>query len=242
MKLAFVILAGILAQTQGFAAPDDAATEFAAAKLAYDARNVASGYRLAGAYQRLGSFHAGRGYYPAALQNYNGALLILNQIASGNRADPRVRGELLGVAGRVRALGGTIPVWINVPIGGQANAEPEQPRPVVMREPVPDIPMPDLNIATLAESERKACEDALERYIQTAATAQASRNVISGLRASVESHGLSLRADYVAADSRIRLRMDSAKRSIEAQKCAAGMESLTIASEEIRRLLRELGQ
>lgn len=240
MTTAIFLIGSMLAQRP--LPVDPGVRELAAARRGYDARNIASAYVLAAAYQRLGGSYAARGHYPGALQNYHGALLVLNQIAGSNPNDPRVRGELLAIAGRVRALGGKIPVWVNIPIGDRSGPDNDARAVPVAEEPAPEFSLPSLDDAKLSEAERKPCEAAIDRYTQTAATAQAALSVLSGLRASVQSHGLSLRADYVAAESRIKLRIESAKRSIEFRKCEESMEPMAIANEEVSRLLRQLGQ
>ena len=175
-----------------------------------DARDFARAYLLADLYQRIGAAYARDGYYPGALRNYHGALLVLNRIAAANPDDPRVRGDLLAVVGSVQALGRTVPVWANIPVGGAGVSE-VAPEPVAPRDEVPEFALPNLEIALLPDAQKRACEDALNRYLQTAAAAQGALSVLADLRVSVESRGLTLRADYVAAESRIKLRISGCR-------------------------------
>ncbi len=205
---------------------------------------VASAYQNVGAMQLAGSdprFYDRNG----ALLSYQNSYLLLNDLRMRYPNDPRITGQMALVAGRVRALGGSLPVWISVPLGGQENAPsggiPEQHIPVAKGAPA-QFEVPKLDWAKVPADQRKACGESLDRYITAAASAQGALSVLDSLRVSVESRGLTLRADYTAGAARMVERMRSARESIEQIDCARAADMLSMAEGEVRRLLKDLGQ
>jgi hypothetical protein len=179
-----------------------------------------------------------------ALQSYQSSAAILNQMAEQNPDDPRIRGELMGVGARVRALGGTLPVWIRMPVGGQPadnGGIPDQVQPVVPREG-PVFEMPAVDLALLPDDRRKECGDAIDRYSGAAASAQGALSVLDGIRSSVEGRGLTLRSDYTSSAARLTQRMDTARRNLERGDCRQANASLDVAEAEVARLMKNLGQ
>jgi hypothetical protein len=212
--------------------------------------DVSLGLAVAGAYQNVGAVQAA-GTDPryqdrrGALLSYQNSYMVLNQLAASNPDDPRIRGELVTVAGRIQGLGGSIPMYMRIPIGGgpppAPTGIPDQVFPV-QKGNLPSFDLPKLDWAKVPDDKRKACGEALERYIAAAAPAQSAFGVLDSVRISVESRGLGLRPEYLANASRLADRMNSAKDQIERQECEQANEPLGMAEAETRRLLKEFGQ
>jgi hypothetical protein len=194
---------------------------------------------LASAYQQLGLAYAHGSYHPGALESYHGALLVLHRLALRHPHDLRARREFLGVAGRIRSLGGVIPLWMTIP---GANGQPAPAAPPPPPDSVPAFDWPEIDVSDLPEEERKACNAAFEQYTEVAASAQTALTAMESIRHPVRSQGLSLNSRYVAAESNIKTRMAGARRLIEQRRCADAREPLSIAAEHARRLMRDLGQ
>lgn len=212
--------------------------------------DVSLGLAVAGAYRGVGAMQAA-GTDPryqdrrGALLSYQNSYMILHQLAAQNPDDPRIRGELIAVGGYIRGLGGSIPMMMRIPIGG-GPPEPETGIPdqvlPVQKGSLPSFDLPKLDWSKVPDEKRKVCGEALERYIAAAAPAQSAFGVLDSVRMSVESRGLSLRADYLTAAARLADRMNGARSQIERQECEPAGETLGMAEAETRRLLREFGQ
>ena len=212
--------------------------------------DVGMGLALANAYENVGAMQLA-GSDPryldrnGAILSYQNSYLMLNQLNAQYPNDPRITGQISMVAGRVRALGGSLPVWVSMPYGGQQMERPtgipEQHIPVAKGQPA-GFDMPRLDWAKVPEASRKACGESLERYIGAAASAQGAMSVLDSLRMSVESRGLSLRADYITGSVRLQDRMRNARESLDHADCVKADEWLGMAEGETKRLLKDLGQ
>jgi hypothetical protein len=213
--------------------------------------DLSTGLAMAGASQNIGAMQVAGGdsrYHDrrGAILSYQNSYLLLNDLAGRYPGDPRITGQLGIVAGRVRALGGTLPVWVTMPIGG---GEPESPSMGIPEQVIPvekgKIPtfaMPKLDWAKVPGAQRQTCGESLERYIAAASSAQGALSVMDSIRMSVESRGLSLRADYVAGAARLGHRMNTSREQLERMECEAANETLAMAEGETRRLMKDLGQ
>jgi hypothetical protein len=213
----------------------------------------ALGFALSNAYRSLGSFQESRAYGPwydplGAALSYQSSGLFLTQFANQNPNDPNVRGQLVFMAGRVRALGGTIPIWMNFPVGG--NQQPQQQRgipdrytrPPAPTEEITPPPMPVVDTKSLTPEESAAYDTAMEKYLNASSSVTAAQSAINSIRSSVNSRGLSLASSYEKSSIRMRLSLDEAKRLIEQKQFTAAERMMVITEGEAKKALRELGQ
>jgi hypothetical protein len=219
----------------------------------FAANNPALGFALSNAYRNLGSFQESRAFGPwydptGAALSYQNSGLFLTQFANQNPNDPNVRGQLVFMAGRVRALGGTIPIWMSVPIGGNAQPQEERgiperyTRPPAAAEEIPAPPMPVLDTKSLNAGESAAYDSAMEKYLNASSAVSAAQAAISSIRSSVNSRGWSLASTYEKSSIRMRLSLDEARRLIEQKQFAAAERMLVITEGEAKNALRALGQ
>jgi hypothetical protein len=200
--------------------------------------NLLLGLAVAGAYRQLGVVQEpfGRGL---ALGNFNSSALILNQLASQNPADPTVRGDLLFVAGRVQALGGQMPILVNVPVGGRQSGPSGLDAVIAEATPLVVPPPPDL-VALPAEA--KGSADLLDRFRSVASTVRQTHVSLQPLRLSIARMGQTLNVDTERSAVRMQVMLETAREQIAAGSEAAAQESLGIAEGESRRVRRTLGQ
>ncbi len=211
----------------------------------------ALGMALSGAFNRLGRMQESD---PAnleregAIHSYNNSAIILNQLANENPNDPNVRGQLAFVGGRVNALGGSIPIWMSVPIGG-GNQQPREQRGIpeaYLQAPVKTSAptsgdYPRLDEGTLSPEERVQWRELRSRYYNVLSTVYAAKNAVAPVQASVESRGLALTPDLMKSSVRMNLSLDLAKSDLEQKQFDAAREDLQIAEGEARRILRYVG-
>jgi hypothetical protein len=182
-----------------------------------------------------------------AIQSYSNAALILSQLANENPNDPNVRGQLALVGGRVNALGGSIPIWMSVPVGGQPRPREERGIPEAYRQaPVQTVApasgeYPRLDESTLTAAERTEWRELRERYYSVLATVYAAKNAVAPVQASVEGRGLALTPDLVKSSTRMSLSLDLAREYLEQKQFAEARENLQIADGEARKILRYVG-
>ncbi len=206
-------------------------------------------FALASAYSSVGSLQLAGGDprfidSRGALLSYQNAFLVLSQLANQNPNDPRVRGELIGIGARIRALGGTLPVWFSVPVGGNRESAPSgisEPALRAAKQAPVQFDAPTLDTSKVAEGLRFTCEDAIDRYLVVASSAQGALSVLDSLRVSLAARGLTPRGDYVAAESRLLERMKSALAQLNSGSCAEAADSIRVAEAVAQKLSKELG-
>lgn len=212
--------------------------------------DAALGLALSGAFDRLGRMQEADSRYldrEGALHSYSNAALILSQLANENPDDPNVRGQLAFVGGRVNALGGSIPIWMSVPVGGQARPREQRGIPEAYRQaPVKTVAptsgeYPRLDEATLTAEERAQWRELRQRYYSVLATVYAARNAVAPVQASVEGRGLALTPDLVRSSTRMSLSLDLAREYLEQKQFGEAQENLQIADGEARKILRYVG-
>ena len=208
------------------------------------------GMALSGAFNRLGRMQEANPQYldrEGAIHSYNNSAIILNQLANENPNDPNVRGQLAFAGGRVNALGGSIPIWMSVPIGG--NQQPREQRGIpeaYLKVPVKTAAptsgdYPRLDEGTLSPEERVQWRELRSRYYNVLATVYAAKNAVAPVQASVESRGLALTPDLVKSSTRMSLSLDLARGDLEQKQFDPARENLQIAEGEARRILRYVG-
>lgn len=205
---------------------------------------VASAYNRIGRLQELTPATLDR---EGALLSYGTSALILQQLAGENPQDAQVRGQLLLAGGRINALGGGLPIWISVPVGGQPASPPRGIPDAVARPPVPpSVPtadrFPKLEASQLSAEQLAEWKELRTRYSAVLSTVYAAKNSMAPIQSSVEGRGFGLSPDLVKGQLRMQTALDDAKAELEQRDFPAARESLQVAEGEARKLLRYLGQ
>jgi hypothetical protein len=174
----------------------------------------------------------------AALLGYRNAYVLYSRYGSGGM-------DLGPVAGRIRGLGGQLPLWIST--GGGPNPPPEPATwgglPLETRAPAsrPSLaempPFPEMDTSGFSPADREAYVALGERYSAVSASAYTALVSTESIRASLEGRGLVLNPDAEQNLARMKMAMDAARRSIEARRWRDAHGSLDAAAEHARRLL-----
>jgi hypothetical protein len=202
---------------------------------------MAQAWRRVGEGMELGGSNWDRS---AALAGYRNSFIWLGQYPGQNLADPSIQGELYFVAGRVRALGGTIPIWASAPLGG---AQPRQQRgipeeylqPAERVEPPPMVEIPRAGLAP----EERAKVDALEqRFNGATVSVMAARGSVDSLRRSLEAQRLELHPEISRRYEAMLASHDRARAALDGRQWSLAEEQIDIASGYARKLLAEMGR
>lgn len=180
----------------------------------------------------------------AALAGYRNSFIWLGQYPGQNPADPSIQGELYFVAGRVRALGGTIPIWASVPLGG---AQPRQQRGIPDEylqpaERVEPPPMVEISRAGLTPEERARVDVLEQRFNGATVSVMAARGSVGGLRRSLESQRLQLHPEISRRYEAMLASHERARAALDGRQWSMAEEQIEIASGYARKLLAELGR
>jgi hypothetical protein len=225
-------------------------------------RDVNAGVALSNAYRRVARFQEGidasilgPGWAMGPVYGYQNSALILTQLANQNPDDPYVRGQLVLDVGRIRALGGSMPIMVSVPVGGGPSQRQERGIPNYALSPagsapqgggassMPPLPsMPYVDIGTVPAAQREAARNAIDRFAGVLATATQAQEALRPLQDSVNAMGFTLHPDTVRALTRMRVYLDMAAREIESARYADSLESLGIAEGEARKALKVVGR
>lgn len=179
----------------------------------------------------------------AALLGYRNAYVLYSRYGAGGA-------DLGMLGGRIRGLGGQLPLWIST--GGGPNPPPEPAHwgglPLETRAPTsrPSLaelpPFPEMDPAKLTPADRDAYVALGERYTAVSASAYTAMVSTESIRASLEGRGLVLNPDAEQNLARMKLAMDGARRSIETKRWREAHTSLDAAAEHARRLLALAGR
>ena len=224
------------------------------------AQDPALALEVAGAYQQIGMFQDNPQYGNpgAAVGTFNNAIFLLNGVSAGNRNDPRVQTQMMFLMGRVRALGGTIPVYVGGPmpmiLQSQQPAPPEPHRQPLEPSPqpratLPDIPAPApaaaVPMASPQESaapSRAGYTEIKERLISVTSKIQIAEDSIEPIRQNVARQGHTLHPDALGAMTRMRMALDTAKKEVERGDWESAKSSLDIAEANANRVLKFVGR
>lgn len=187
----------------------------------------------------------------------------------GPGAIPRVRGYLdsmqrhvggrrnlgLAMAGVYRQLGGieTNPqlAWLNYrnafvmlnqfPLDNQIREEMRQIRRSVevIEARLPELPR--LDWSTLDAASQKDYDEVMHRYITVSAAASAAEVLSETMRRSLADQGLAVRPQVVSGLTRMRLKLEDAKRMIEQKNYAGAQDRLASAEAEAQKLMKMFG-
>lgn len=202
---------------------------------------MAQAWRRVGEGMELGGSQWDRS---GALAGYRNSFLWMEQYPGQNSADPTFRGDLYFVAGRVRALGGTIPIWASVPIGGDQPSRPrgipdEYVQPQERTESAQWIEIPKEGLS----GEERQSVTALEQKINGATVSvMAARGIVDSLRSRLQSQGLQVNAETMRRYEGMLASYDQARAAVQERRWSAAAEMVDIAAGYARRILGDMGQ
>lgn len=195
--------------------------------------------------QISGGLRQGIGVNPR-LRNY---LSSVQGIAGGNRN--------LGIAmsGLYRQIGGleSSPqmAWLNYrnaylllnqfPMDGQVRGELQQIRRSVevVEARMPDLPK--LDWSSLDAASQKEYDAVMEKYISVSAAASSAEVTAETMRRSMADQGLAVRPDVVSGLTRMKLKLEDAKRLIEQKNYSMAKDRLASAEAEASKILKSFG-
>ncbi len=212
-------------------------------------QDAALAVEVAGAYQQIGIFQDNPQYgnRNAALGTFNNAIILLNGVAGGNPNDPRVQGQMMFLAGRVRALGGSIPVYASIPLnGGMQQQQQQETRRAPIEVPPPreraqEFTMPAAPSANTPAA-RQEYDELKERLISVTSKIQIAEDTIAPIRQNVAQQGHTLHPDVLAAMTRMHMALDTAKKEIAQSDWESAKTSLNIAEANANRVLKFVGR
>lgn len=202
---------------------------------------MAQAWRRVGEGMELGGSQWDRS---GALAGYRNSFLWMEQYPGQNPADATFRGDLYFVAGRVRALGGTIPIWASVPIGGDQPSRPrgfpdEYVQPPERAETVRWIEIPKDGLDAV---ERQAVIAVEQKINGATVSVMAARGVVDGLRSRLAAQGLQLNAVTAGRYEGMLASYEQARTAVQERRWSAATEMADVAAGYARRILGEAGQ
>ncbi len=194
---------------------------------------------------------------------------ISGSLRQGGVVNPRLRGYLNGVQGMAggnrnlglaisglyRQIGGLESnpqlAWLNYrnaylllnqfPMDNQIRGELQDIRKSVevVEARMPELPK--LDWSTLDAASQKEYDTVMERYISVSATANSAEVTAETMRRSMANQGLSVRADIVSGLTRMKLKLEDAKRLIEQKNYSNAKDRLASAEAEANKILKSFG-
>ena len=174
---------------------------------------------MAGVYRQLGSLQygaygrTGNGWSDprGAWMNYRNSYLLLGALRSQYPQDRGLRDEME----QSRKLAHTIELQ------------------------VPELPRTDW--ASLDAESQKESDELMTRYISVSANVTSAESVTESMRRSLAAQGLAVRPEAIAGLTRMKLKMEDARRLIEQKRFGPARERLEAADGEAKKLLSALG-
>jgi hypothetical protein len=208
---------------------------------------------------------------PTPQQLQQNLLLLSGGLKSGHAAgsSPRVRdylGRVQGLAGGNRSLSlamsgvyrqlGSLEMspqlaWLNYrnaflmlnqfPMDNQIRGEMQQLRKSieVVEARMPELPK--LDWSTLDAASQKEYDDVMTRYISVTSAASSAEVMAETMRRSMASQGLALRPEVISGLTRMKLKVEDAKRLIEQKNYDGARERLSSAEAEAQKILKSFG-
>jgi hypothetical protein len=206
---------------------------------------------------------------PSPAQLQQNLMQISGGLRTGGTVNPRLRGYLGSVQGMVggnrnlglamsgvyRQLGGLESnpqmAWLNYrnaflllnqfPMDGQIRGEIQQIRKSleVIEAKMPQLPK--LDWSTLDAASQKEFDSAMDRYISVSALASSAEVTAETMRRSMADQGLAVRSEVISAMTRMKLKVEDAKRLIEQKNYAGAKDRLASAEAEAQKILKSFG-
>lgn len=201
---------------------------------------MAQAWRRVGEGMELGGLPYDRS---GALAGYQNSFLWLGQMPGQNPSDPSARGDLYFVAGRVRALGGTIPVWVSVPIGEQHQRQRGIPEEYTRKPEPAEMPLPvEIPKENLTADEKKTVAALEQRFNGATVSVMAARSLVDSLRNRLDAQGLQLNAETFRRYEGMLASYEQARSAIAQRQWGMAEEMVERAAGYARRILGEMGR
>ncbi len=206
---------------------------------------------------------------PRPDQLQNNLAQISGSLRQGGAVNPRLRGYLNGVqgiaggnrnlglamSGLYRQIGGLESnpqlAWLNYrnaylllnqfPMDNQIRGEMQQIRKSVevVEARMPELPK--LDWSSLDAASQKEYDSIMERYISVSAAASSAEVTAETMRRSMADQGLAVRPDIVSGMTRMKLKLEDAKRLIEQKNYSTAKDRLASAEAEANKILKSFG-
>jgi hypothetical protein len=206
---------------------------------------------------------------PRPDQLQNNLAQISGSLRQGGVVNPRLRGYLNGMQGVVggnrnlglamsglyRQIGGLESnpqlAWLNdrnaylllnqFPMDNQIRGEMQQIRRSVevVEARMPELPK--LDWSSLDAASQKEYDSIMERYISVSSTASSAEVTAETMRRSMADQGLAVRPDIVSGMTRMKLKLEDAKRLIEQKNYSTAKDRLASAVAEAQKILKSFG-
>jgi hypothetical protein len=178
--------------------------------------NLGLGLSLAGAYRQVGSLQYGGPYSgwidpQGAFASYRNSFFLLSQLQGQFPGNGQVLSEMRQVRRQIEVVQAKLPE------------------------------LPKLDWTALDLDSQKEMDQILERYISVSATVESARVTVETMRQTFAEQGLAMRPEMIAGATRMKLKIEDAKRLIEQRKLPLASERLGAAEAEARKLLSSLG-
>jgi hypothetical protein len=127
------------------------------------------------------------------------------------------------------------------PMDGQIRNEMQQIRRSVevVEARMPELPR--LDWSSLDAASQKEYDAVMERYISVSSTASSAEVTAETMRRSMAGQGLSVRPDIVSGLTRMKLKLEDAKRLIEQKNYSTAKDRLASAEAEAQKILKSFG-
>jgi len=206
---------------------------------------------------------------PNADQLQRNLTQIAGGLKQGNGVNPRLRNYLSsvqGVAGSNRSVGIAMSglyrqigglesspqlAWLNYrnaylllnqfPMDGQVRGEMQQIRRSVevVEARMPELPK--LDWSSLDAAGQKEYDVVMEKYISVSAAASSAEVTAETMRRSMADQGLAVRPEIVSGLTRMKLKLEDAKRLIEQKNYSLAKDRLASAEAEASKILKSFG-
>jgi hypothetical protein len=201
---------------------------------------MAQAWRRVGEGMELGGLPYDRS---GALAGYRNSFLWMEQLPGQNPQDPALRGDLYFVAGRVRALGGTIPIWASVPIGQEPQRQRGIPDEYLQQPERREMPLPvDVPKDGLGPEELQKVSALEQRFNGATVSVMAARSLVDSLRGRLDAQGLQLNSETFSRYEAMLASYDRARTALAARQWSAASEQVDISIGYARRILGEMGR
>lgn len=202
---------------------------------------MAQAWRRVGEGMELGSMPWDRS---GALAGYRNSFLWLEQLPGQNAGDPSVRGDLYFVAGRVRALGGTIPVWASVPLGeAQPRRQRGIPEEYLQSADQTEVTVPiEIPREGLSQRERSVAASLEQKFNGATVSVMAARGAVDSLRQRLVADRLELHPEISRRYEAMLASHSHARTALQERQWSVATQQIEIAAGYARRILSEMGR
>ena len=101
--------------------------------------------------------------------------------------------------------------------------------------------LPKLDWSSLDTTSQKAFDESMERYISVSAAVASAEQTAESMRRSMADRGLLVRPEIIASMTRMKLKLEDAKRLIEQRNYATAKDRLASAEAEASKILKSFG-